>query len=225
MYRRHRLAAFSFGVTVPTFGASMSPPFHPCIPTRAPQPPSRGRWVHEIKQGGYRLIVRRVGEHVSLRTKGGYDWAECYPRIARSVLKLRVESVALDGEVVWLTETGVSDFDTLHSRRKDDWAMHLAFDILELDGTDLRDLPLVERKRRLKALLGCQDDGLQFVEHLEGDGPAIFEAACQLGLEGIVSKRADSAYKAGPSKMWLKTKNRNHPALVRVAESFDRHGR
>jgi len=102
------------------------------------------------------LIVRRVGEHVSLRTKGGYDWAERYPRIARSVLKLRVESVALDGE---------------------------------------------------------------------GDGPAIFEAACQLGLEGIVSKRADSAYKAGPSKMWLKTKNRNHPALVRVAESFDRHGR
>jgi bifunctional non-homologous end joining protein LigD len=74
------------------------------------------------------------------------------------VLKLRVEFVALDGEVVWLTETGVSDFDTLHSRRKDDWAMHPAFDILELDGTDLRDLPLVERKRRLKALLGCQDE-------------------------------------------------------------------
>ncbi len=141
------------------------------------------------------------------------------------MLKLRVESVALDGEVVWLTENGVSDFKALHSRSKDDWAMHLAFDILELDGTDLRDLPLVERKRRLKALLRRQDDGLQFVEHLEGDGPAIFEAACQLGLEGIVSKRADSAYKAGPSKMWLKTKNRNHPALIRVAESFDRHGR
>jgi bifunctional non-homologous end joining protein LigD len=203
----------------------MSPPFHPCIPTRAPQPPSRGLWVHEIKHDGYRLIVRSVGEHVSLRTKGGYDWAERYPRIVRSVLKLRVESVALDGEVVWLTENGVSDFDTLHSRTKDDWAMHLAFDILELDGTDLRVLPLVERKRRLKALLGRQNDGLQFVEHLEGDGPAIFEAACRLGLEGIVSKRADSAYKAGRSKTWLKIKNRNHPALTRVAESFDRHGR
>ena len=103
--------------------------------------------------------------------------------------------------------------------------MHLAFDILELDGTDLRDLPLVERKRRLRTLLRRQDDGLQFVEHLEGDGAEIFEAACRLGLEGIVSKRADSAYKAGPSKMWLKTKNRNHPALIRVAESFERHGR
>jgi bifunctional non-homologous end joining protein LigD len=171
------------------------------------------------------LIVRRVGEHVSLRTKGGYDWAERYPRIARSVLKLRVESVALDGEVVWLTENGVSDFDTLHSRAKDDWAMHLAFDILELDGTDLRDLPLVERKRRLRTLLRREDNGLQFVEHLDGEGAEIFKAACWLGLEGIVSKRADSAYKAGPSKMWLKTKNRNHPALTRVAESFDRHGR
>jgi bifunctional non-homologous end joining protein LigD len=75
---------------------------------------------------------------------------------------------------------------------------------------------------RLKALLGRQDDGLQFVEHLEGDGAEIFEAACRLGLEGIVSKRADSAYKAGRSKMWLKIKNRNHPALIRV---FDPHGR
>jgi bifunctional non-homologous end joining protein LigD len=103
--------------------------------------------------------------------------------------------------------------------------MHMAFDILELDGADLRGLSLVERKRRLKALLRRQEEGLQLVEHLEGDGAEIFEAACRLGLEGIVSKRADSAYKAGPSKMWFKTKNRNHPALIRVVESFDRHGR
>jgi bifunctional non-homologous end joining protein LigD len=85
-------------------------------------------------------------------------------------------------------------------------------------------LPLVERKRRLKALLGCQDEGLQFVEHLEGDGAKIFKAACRLGLEGIVSKRADSTYRAGRSTMWLKIKNRNHPALIRVAESFERYG-
>jgi len=78
---------------------------------------------------------------------------------------------------------------------------------------------------RLKTLLRRQDDGLQFVEHLEGEGAEILKVACRLGLEGVVSKRADSAYKAGPSKMWLKTKNRKHPALIRVAESFDRHGR
>src|ERR1700722_1824844 len=96
----------------------MSPPFHPCIQTRAPQPPSRGRWIHEIKHDGYRLIVRRVGERVSLRTRGGYDWAERYPRIVQSVLKLRVESVALDGEVVWLTENGFSDFEALTAVRR-----------------------------------------------------------------------------------------------------------
>ena len=135
--------------------------------------------------------MRRVGERVALRTKGGFDWSGRYPRIVRSVLNLSVESVALPmSEVVWLAKNGVSDFDALHSRAKDDWAMHLAFDILELDGTDLRGLPLVERKRRLKALLGRQDDGLQFVEHLEGNSGEIFKAACRLGLEGIVSKRA-----------------------------------
>ena len=74
-------------------------------------------------------------------------------------------------------------------------------------------------------LLNRRDDGLQFVEHLEGDGAEIFEHVCRLGLEGIVSKRAGSAYKAGRSKMWLKSKNRNHPALIRVIKSFDRHGR
>ena len=122
----------------------MSPLFHLCIPTRAPKPPSRGPWTHEIMHDGYRLIVRRGTATTSRYAQGaGYDWAGRYPRIGRSVLKLRVESVALDGEVVWLTENGVSDFDTLHSRTNDDWAMYLAFDILELDGNDLRDPPLV----------------------------------------------------------------------------------
>ena len=102
--------------------------------------------------------------------------------------------------------------------------MLLAFDILELDGIDLRDLPLAQRKRWLKGLLGRQD-GLQLVEHLEGDGAEVFKAACRLGLEGIVSKRADSTYKGGRSKMWLKIKNRNHPALIRAMESFNRHRR
>ena len=73
----------------------------------------------EIRHDGYRLIVRRVGDHVSPRAKGSYDWAERYPRIGRSGLKLRVESVALYGEVVWLTENGVSDFEALHSRSKE----------------------------------------------------------------------------------------------------------
>ena len=87
---------------------------------------------------------------------------------------------------------------------------------------DYRGKPLLDRKAALKKLLGKKISGLQYVEHLKGDGATIFEHACQLGLEGIVSKRADSIYRPGQSKNWLKIKNRRHPALMRVAESFER---
>ena len=173
----------------------MSPPFAPCLPTRALSPPSGARWVHEIKHDGYRLIARRVGEQVTLRTRGGYDWAERYPRIVRSVLTLRVESVALDGEVVWLTDDGVSDFDALLAGRmmlrrscspSTSWssmARTFASGCSSSASTGSVGYCLV-------VAMACN------VEHLEGDGAVIFRAACRMGLEGIVSKRADSRYQA-----------------------------
>ena len=192
----------------------MSPPLRPCIPTRALTPPTGERWVHEIKFDGFRLLARRAGSAWCLRTRGGFDWSGRYPRIVRSVLNLSVSSVTMDGEVAILTQDGVGDFGTLHGRTNDAWAILLAFDLLEIEGEDLRDQPLVERKRRLRQLLSRRDDGLQYVEFLEGDGATIFEHACRLGLEGIVCKRADSPYRAGPSKKtWLKVKNRAHPPL------------
>jgi bifunctional non-homologous end joining protein LigD len=144
------------------------------------------------------------------------------PRIVRSLLALRVQSVALDGEVVWLGQDGVSDFDALHSRKNDEWAMLLAFDLIELDGQDFRDRPLLERKHHLQRLLARADHGLQYVEHLRGDGPMIFEEACRMGLEGIVSKRVDSIYRGGQSMAWLKVKNREHPAYMRVVEALNK---
>ena len=84
----------------------MPPPFQPCLPVRAPEPPERGRWIHEIKHDGYRLLARRVGERVVLRTRGGFDWSGRYPRIVRSVLDLSVSSVIMDGEVAILTKEG-----------------------------------------------------------------------------------------------------------------------
>jgi bifunctional non-homologous end joining protein LigD len=99
-----------------------------------------------------------------------------------------------------------------------------AFDLLELDGQDLRNRPLLERKQQLRKLLGRSRDGLQYVEHLQGDGSEIFAQVCRMGLEGIVSKRADSICRAGRFKAWRKVKNRAHPAMVRVAKAFDRHG-
>jgi bifunctional non-homologous end joining protein LigD len=92
---------------------------------------------------------------------------------------------------------------------------------LQLDGNDLRALPLVERKLRLRKLLARRSDGVQLVEHLEGDGATIFAHACRLGLEGIVCKRADSPYRAGASKTWLKVKNRAHPSIARIKDAME----
>jgi bifunctional non-homologous end joining protein LigD len=100
-----------------------------------------------------------------------------------------------------LNEAGLSDFNALQNRRNDGWASLLAFDVLEIDGDDLRDQPLIERRERLRKLLARRNDGVQFVEHLQGHGAKIFAHACRLGLEGIVSKRADSPHRAGPSRV------------------------
>ena len=115
-----------------------------CIPTRAPMPTAGNRWVHEIKHDGYRLMARREGDRVILRTRGGYDWSERYSLIVRSV----THSVAiprLDGGVAVLRDGGIGELDALHSRKVDASATLLAFDLLEIDGTDLRALPLLER--------------------------------------------------------------------------------
>jgi ATP-dependent DNA ligase len=108
------------------------------------------------------------------------------------------------------------DFDKLWNRTHDHEAKLCAFDLLELDGEDYRARPLIERKQRLFKLLRRAYGGLEYVEHLEGDGGRIFEHACKLGLEGIVCKRLDLPYRAGPSKSWIKVKNKSHPAMLRV---------
>jgi ATP-dependent DNA ligase len=116
----------------------------------------------------------------------------------------------------------LADFEALHGGRNDAWAMLLAFDILELDGKDLRGQPLLERKRRLhRVLRSAKGDGLQFVEHVEGDASKIFEQVCRLGLEGIVCKRADSIYRAGRSRAWLKIKNPQHASIARIRDAIE----
>jgi bifunctional non-homologous end joining protein LigD len=112
---------------------------------------------------------------------------------------------------------GVSDFDALHSRTADEKAVALAFDLL-LAGDDLRRQPLIERKKELKWVLRNSRGGIQYVEHAEGEGEKIFKSVCRLGLEGIVSKRAMSSYKSGPSRTWIKVKNPKSPAATRVKD-------
>jgi bifunctional non-homologous end joining protein LigD len=140
----------------------------PCIPTRAPKPPSGPDWVHEILHDGYRLLVRRDGDLVRLFTRHGYDWADRYPAIAGTAAMLRLSrarSFTLDGEAVVTGADGVAVFDALHRRRKVTDAMQRALDLLELNGEDLRPLPLRERKARLEKLLSRSRTGIVFNEH------------------------------------------------------------
>jgi bifunctional non-homologous end joining protein LigD len=186
----------------------------PCIPTRAYRVPSGPGWVHEIKHDGYRLQVRRVGDAVRLFTRRGYDWTDRYPAIAATaaILRLsRARSFTLDGEAVVTGADGVAVFDALHRRRKVTDAMLYAFDLLELNGEDMRGLPLGERKARLERLLSRSRTGIVFNEHTDQDGATVFQHACKLGLEGIVSKRLSAPYRSGPSRDWLKVKNPDSP--------------
>jgi len=196
-------------------------PFSPCLPKRVKRAPSGDCWLHEIKADGFRLIARRVGKAVKLYSRGGTNWSRRYPLIADAIGGLRVSSIVLDGEVVVLGRDGSHAFDELWSRSRDPEALLFAFDLLELNGEDYRPRPLLERKRRLARLLKAPRDGLGYVEHLDGDGMTIFEHACRLGLEGIVSKHVAHPYRSGPSRSWRKVKNPAHPSIARVREAFE----
>jgi bifunctional non-homologous end joining protein LigD len=193
-------------------------PFEPCIPTRGTRVPAGKDWLHEIKHDGYRLIVQREGDAVRLFTRNGHDWSHRYPLIVEAALRNRSKSFVVDGEAVLLGVDGISDFNGLHSRRHDGEVQLYAFDILALDGDDLRKLPLSMRKTNLARLLARRPEGIFVSDFEQGEiGPGLFRAACNFGLEGIVSKRRDSTYRAGRSPNWIKVKNRTHPDRVRDA--------
>jgi bifunctional non-homologous end joining protein LigD len=183
----------------------------PCIPTCALGPPAGPDWVHEIKHDGYRLQVRRDGDTVRLFTRRGYDWTDRYPAIAGTAAMIRLsraKSFTLDGEAVVAGGDGVAVFDALHRRRKVTDAMLYAFDLLELNGEDLRPLPLRERKARLEKLLSRSRTGIVFNEHTDEDGAAIFQHACEMGLEGIVSKRLSAPYRSGRREIGSRSRTR-----------------
>jgi ATP-dependent DNA ligase len=142
----------------------------PCLPSKVARPPSGPLWVHEIKHDGYRLMVRRDGLRVRCFTRNGHDWADRFPAIVEAALRLKAGSFLIDGEAIIIGDDGTLDFHALRGRGNE--AVLVAFDLLELDGDDLCDLPLIERKRRLAKLIGrAKRRAIRFVEHLTGDGP------------------------------------------------------
>jgi bifunctional non-homologous end joining protein LigD len=200
----------------------------PCLPSPADRPPSGRDWIHEIKLDGFRMMVRRDPAGVRLITRYGNDWSGRFPLIAEAAGGLRARSFLIDGEAVACDGDGTPCFDRLRYRRQDGQVFLFAFDLLELNGRDMRREPLEMRKRTLAVVLRVKAGaGIQFNDHCD-DLPAeiVFRHACKLGFEGIVSKRLGSPYRSGRSRDWLKMKNPNAPAVTREAEEdWGRHRR
>jgi bifunctional non-homologous end joining protein LigD len=180
-----------------------------CGPTLNETAPRGQDWAHEIKADGYRVQVHLVHGNVAVYTRRGHDWTDQFRAIAASAVRLNARQAVLDGEAVVLAANGVADFHALRrelGKRSSDRLVYQAFDLLYLDGYDLRPAPYLERKAALRALLTGAPAGLSYVDYLEGDGETIFAHACAIGIEGIVSKRKDAPYLEGRQTTWIKLK-------------------
>ena len=192
----------------------------PCLPSPADKPPSGSNWIHEIKHDGYRLMARRDPVGIRLLTRRGNDWANRYPLIIEAVNHLKVRSCLIDGEVVCCDERRPGRLpEAAPAGRTRRTPFLYAFDLLELDGADMRREPIEVRKATLASILRRSRPGVRLNEHLEHpDGALVFAHACKMGVEGIVSKRLGSRYRSGRSPDWLKFKNPAAPAVKREAE-------
>jgi bifunctional non-homologous end joining protein LigD len=164
-----------------------------------------------------RLQVHIRDGRVRLYTMNGADWSKRCPRIVEEAARIKGHAI-IDAEVACLDSKGVAQFDLLHNRSNDAAALALGFDLLALNGNDLRKRPLMERKAALSKLLIRSKGGIQYVEHADGHGERMFAAVCRLGLEGIVSKRSSAAYRSGPTRTWIKVKNPKAPAATRILD-------
>jgi len=191
----------------------------PCLPSPAKAPPSGPGWLHEIKHDGFRILARRDSADVRLITRHGNDFTARFPLVASAVEALPARSCLIDGEAIVCDENGLAVFELIRGHGSKTSAVLCAFDLLELDGKDLRRRPIEERKGLLAKLLHDSDsDRIVLNKHYEEDGAVVFREACSLGCEGIVSKRLGSIYRRGRSPLWLKVKNPNAPAVKREAE-------
>jgi hypothetical protein len=170
----------------------------PALPTRAKEPPRGSDWWHEIKHDGIRIIARKTDKGIRLYSRPGNDLTRRFPLIVEALAGLSVRTCILDGEAVSCGDDGIALFELVRHWRNGEAAFLFAFDLIELNGDDLRPQPLERRKTILARLLSRSTSGIQLNEHMEhDDGALVFEQACRLGLEGIVSKRRGSPYRSG----------------------------
>jgi bifunctional non-homologous end joining protein LigD len=190
----------------------------PCLPRPADKPPAGPDWLHEIKHDGFRVMARRDGDRVRLLSRKGHDFASRFPLAAAAVAALPARSCLIDGEAIVTDQKGLAVFDLIRGRQPSAAAVLCAFDLLELDGEDLRREPIETRKSTLKSLLRGKHAGIAFNAHFIADGAIVYRQACALGCEGIVSKRLGSPYRSGRADCWLKIRNPAAPAVTREAE-------
>ena len=183
----------------------------PCRPLLVDRPPSGLGWLHEIKHDGYRIIACKDGTRVTLWSRYGTNFTDRLPKIAEAICSLAAKSALIDGEAVVFRPDGHSDFAALRTKAGSARASLVAFDLLSLNGKDLRQQPIEERRGALLPLVaGVQ--GLMFSDSIVEQGTLVFAKACEMGLEGIISKRAASRYSSGNTRNWVKSKN---PAFAR----------
>lgn len=206
--------------TAKTRKAASMPRFvEPQLAKLVERAPSGAGWAHEVKFDGYRLQLRVEGGDAVLRTRKGLDWTERFAAIARQAEKL--PDCIMDGEVVALDRHGAPDFAALQAALSEGDSKNLiyyAFDLLFIEGEDLRDLPLMERKARLQdvlARLKTRHPGLRYVDHFETGGDAVLQSACRMHFEGIISKELSAPYRSGRVGSWTKAKCRaGHEVVI-----------
>ena len=196
-FQRRKPAAIGVKAPFPGF-------IEPALATSIEKVPSGERWIHEIKFDGYRVQVHLANEAAKIFTRRGHDWTHRFKKVAHDAWQIRANSAVVDGEIVVPAADGTTDFSVLQNelKGKSTSIVLVAFDLLYLNGCDIRKLPLFQRKAELKKILTGTD--IQFSESFEIDGREMFAHACKLGLEGVVSKVRDGPYPTGRTNDWVK---------------------
>jgi bifunctional non-homologous end joining protein LigD len=176
----------------------------PSLASSIEKVPSGDRWLHEIKFDGYRVQLHIANEDIKVFTRRGNHWTKRFKKVADDAYLISARSAIIDGEIVVPAADGTTDFSVLQNelKGKSTKIVMVAFDLLYLNGSDLRRLPLAERKMHLKKLISGTN--MQYSESFEVDGTGMYEHACNVGLEGVVSKVRDSKYSSGRGNDWVK---------------------
>ncbi|MGE0550847.1 MAG: DNA ligase D [Kofleriaceae bacterium] len=191
--------------------------YRPQLATLVKHAPAGAEWIHEIKLDGYRIGCKIHGGRATLWSRNGNDWTASFPAVREAATRLGVRDGLLDGEVAAMGTDGRTSFQLLQNMRTGDanaQIVYFVFDLLELEGRDLRELPLEQRKIELARLLEHAPAAIRYSAHVENDGARVLREACKIGLEGIVSKRRDRPYRAGRNTDWLKVKCSRRQELV-----------